>query len=54
MQGHHSDHDEASSVHSDRVEIPDDDLVVQIFARLDGKAYNHALYRDAKVSLFGL
>ena len=32
------------------VEIPDDDLVVQILARLDGPSYREALYQDARVS----
>ena len=30
-----------------KVEIPNDDLIVQILARLDGPAYNQALYQDA-------
>ena len=42
---------ENSDSHSDssisKVEIPKDDLVVQILARLDGPAYNQALYQDA-------
>ena len=33
-----------------KVEIPDDDLTVQILARLDGPSYNQALYQDARVS----
>ena len=31
--------------------IPDDDLIVQILARLDGSAYREALYQDAGVSI---
>ena len=37
-------------VHSDqnrKVEIPNDDIIVQILARLDGQGYNQALYQDA-------
>ena len=30
-----------------KVEIPNDDIIVQILARLDGPAYNQALYQDA-------
>jgi len=33
-----------------KVEMPDDDLVVQILARLDGPSYRKALYQDARVS----
>ncbi len=46
----HSD-DENESEEVSRVDpIPDDDLVVQILARLDGESYNQALYQDARVS----
>ena len=34
-----------------KVEIPDDDLVVQILSRLDGEAYRRALYQDAGVRI---
>mmetsp|Transcript_32195 Transcript_32195/g.69483 ORF Transcript_32195/g.69483 Transcript_32195/m.69483 type:complete len:954 (+) Transcript_32195:30-2891(+) len=31
-----------------KVAIPDDDLIVQILARLDGSSYSRALYKDAR------
>ena len=42
--------EEENSSGSDGVEISDDDFVVQILARLDGKSYKRALYQDAGVS----
>ena len=51
-QGKEHSEDENHSEEVSRVEsIPDDDLVVQILARLDGESYNQALYQDARVSL---
>lgn len=49
---HHSvddgSNDENSSVdETTKIEIPDDDLIVQILARLDGAAYSQALEQDA-------
>ena len=32
------------------MEISNDDFVVQVLARLDGKSYKRALYQDAGVS----
>ena len=43
MSTENSDSDSSIS----KVEIPNDDLIVQILARLDGPAYNQALYQDA-------
>lgn len=40
---------EESQGDSHEIEIPNDDLVVQILARLDGQAYRRALYQDAGV-----
>mmetsp|Transcript_580 Transcript_580/g.1149 ORF Transcript_580/g.1149 Transcript_580/m.1149 type:complete len:978 (-) Transcript_580:122-3055(-) len=47
----HSIEQESDGENSDdtrKVEIPDDDLTVQILARLDGPSYNQALYQDAR------
>mmetsp|Transcript_15543 Transcript_15543/g.33658 ORF Transcript_15543/g.33658 Transcript_15543/m.33658 type:complete len:955 (-) Transcript_15543:1141-4005(-) len=52
QNNHHSvdegSNDENSSVDdTTKIEIPNDDLIVQILARLDGPSYNQALYQDA-------
>lgn len=50
-QGSKSDVENSNSSDSDdssKEEIPNDDLIVHILARLDGQSYNQALYQDAK------
>ncbi|KAL7536725.1 hypothetical protein ACHAXR_011212 [Thalassiosira sp. AJA248-18] len=42
-----SDDGENSRDDTPKVEIPDDDLIVQILARLDGPSYRQSLYQDA-------
>lgn len=43
-----------SSTTCSKVAIPDDDLIVQILARLDGPSYSQALYQDARVSCYSV
>eukprot|EP00581_Thalassiosira_minuscula_P020083 CAMPEP_0183718262 /NCGR_PEP_ID=MMETSP0737-20130205/11572_1 /TAXON_ID=385413 /ORGANISM="Thalassiosira miniscula, Strain CCMP1093" /LENGTH=958 /DNA_ID=CAMNT_0025947793 /DNA_START=543 /DNA_END=3419 /DNA_ORIENTATION=+ len=43
-----SDSDSEQSDNESMEEIPSDDLIVQILARLDGPSYNQALHQDAR------
>ena len=47
-EGHESDGEKSEGT-SSTVEIRDDDLVVQILARLDGESFEQAVQQDARV-----
>ena len=54
-QNEEQDHDgsggeSSEEENSSKAAIPDNDLIVQILARLDGSAYREALHQDAGVS----